>query len=49
LQLTTETYAQAARDTVEAWTSYNAVLKALAESDETGTDYPDSDETGTDS
>jgi hypothetical protein len=38
LQLTTETYTQAARDTVEAWTSYNAVLKALADSDETGTD-----------
>jgi hypothetical protein len=47
LQLTTKTYSQAARDTVKACTSYNAVLKALAESDETGTDYPESDEAGT--
>jgi hypothetical protein len=37
LQLTTKTYTQAARDTVKACSSYNAVLKALAESDETGT------------
>ena len=38
LQLTTKTYTQAARDTVKAWTSYNAVLKTLAESDEPETD-----------
>jgi len=47
LQLTTKTYTQAARDTVKAWTSYNAVLRAVAESDETGSDYPESDESET--
>jgi hypothetical protein len=47
LQLTTKTCTQAARDTVKAFSSYNAVLQALAESDEAGTDYPKSDETGT--
>jgi hypothetical protein len=31
LQLSTRAYTQAARDTVQAWTTYVAVLQALAE------------------
>jgi hypothetical protein len=48
LQLTTETYSQAARDTVQAWTTYVAVLQALAESSGTGTESPESEGNGTD-
>jgi hypothetical protein len=46
LQLTTETYTQAARDTVQAWTTYVAVLQALAES--SGTESPEPEGNGTD-
>lgn len=38
LQLSTRTYSQAARDTVQAWTTYVAVLQALADSAGTGTE-----------
>lgn len=44
LQLSTRTYTQAARDTVQAWTTYVAVLQALAESTGTGTESRDSKE-----
>jgi hypothetical protein len=47
LQLTTRTYTQAARDTVQAWTTYVAVLQALAESGGTGTESRDSEGKGT--
>jgi hypothetical protein len=47
LQLTTRTYTQAARDTVQAWTTYVAVLQALAESGGTGTESSDSKGNGT--
>lgn len=43
LQLSTRTYTQAARDTVQAWTTYVAVLQALAESGGTGTESRDSE------
>lgn len=43
LQLTTRTYTQAARDTVQAWTTYVAVLQALAEPGASGTEPPDSE------
>jgi hypothetical protein len=49
LQLTTRTYTQAARDTVQAWTTYVAVLQALAESSGTGGESRDSKETGPES
>jgi hypothetical protein len=49
LQLTTRTYTQAARDTVQAWTTYVAVLQALAESGGTGAEPRDSKENGTES
>jgi len=49
LQLSTRTYTQAARDTVQAWTTYVAVLQALAESAGTGTEPDDSTESGTQS
>src|SRR5262245_17050465 len=45
LQLTTRTYTQAARDTVQAWTTYVAVLQALAEVGGTGAESRDSKET----
>ena len=47
LQLTTRTYTQAARDTVQAWTTYVAVLQALADSGATGTESRDPEEGGT--
>ena len=41
LQLSTRTYTQAARDTVQAWTTYVAVLQTLAESGGTETESRD--------
>lgn len=41
LELSTRTYTQAARDTVQAWTTYVAVLQTLAESGGTGTESRD--------
>jgi hypothetical protein len=59
LELTTKTYTQAARDTVQAWTTYIAVLQALAQagrkkddssaSGESGTESRESEGSGTDS
>jgi hypothetical protein len=49
LQLTTRTYTQAARDTVQAWTTYVAVLQALAESSGTGAESRDSKGSGPES
>jgi hypothetical protein len=43
LELSTKTYTQAAQDTVQAWTTYIAVLQALAES---GTRKPGSSASG---
>ena len=47
LELSTRTYTQAARDTVQAWTTYVAVLQTLAEPGGTGTESRDSKGNGT--
>jgi hypothetical protein len=49
LELTTKTYTQAARDTVQAWTTYIAVLQALAEAGRRQTASSESGESGTES
>jgi hypothetical protein len=49
LQLTTKTYTQAARDTVQAWTTYIAVLQALAEAGRNKTASSESGESETES
>jgi hypothetical protein len=45
VELTAKTWAQAARDAAQAWTTYNAVLQALAESGENQAEQPESGET----
>jgi hypothetical protein len=48
IELTTKTWAQAARDTAQAWMTYNAVLQAFAESGESKAEQPESGETDND-
>jgi hypothetical protein len=48
IELTAETWAQAARDTAQAWMTYNAVLQAFAESGESKAEQPESGETDND-
>jgi hypothetical protein len=42
LELTTKTWAQAARDAAQAWSTYNAVLQALAETGGSDAEHPKS-------
>jgi hypothetical protein len=47
-ELTAKTWAQAARDAAQAWTTYTAVLQALAESGESKAEEPEPGETEND-
>ena len=48
VELTAKTWAQAARDAAQAWTTYTAVLQAFAESGESKAGEPEPGETEND-
>ena len=48
VELTAKTWAQAARDGAQAWTSYNALLQACAESGESKAEQPEPGKTDND-